>query len=341
MKRNAFTLVELLVVIAIIGILISLLLPAVQAAREAARRAQCSNQLKQMGLASINHESTHGHFPTNGWGYIWIGDPDRGADWKQPGGWMFNILPFMEMQDLYELSSDGDGTAVTAQQRAGGSQMIATPVNTYNCPSRRASVTYPNGTGYSHWQRPNYTDTTPQGARSDYAINGGDIMTSPATGGTFGDTGPSSYNVVDVAKTGKTGFDKIDSIATGISFCGSTVAVNEITDGLSNTYLIGEKYLDTDSYTTGSGSGDNETLYMGDNGDIVRWTTADTSGIFQPAMDMPGYPNYRPFGSAHPGGCNMVFCDGSVRSIAYDIDRQTHRCLGNRKDGMPVDKSEL
>ena len=247
----------------------------------------------------------------------------------------------MELQDLYELSSDGDGTTVTEKQRAGGSAMIATPVNFYNCPSRRGSVTYPNGTGYSHWQQPNYTNNTPQGARSDYAINGGDTFTSPATGGAFGDPGPSSYDVVDNAKTGKAGFDKVGSVANGVSYCGSTVTVAEITDGLSNTYLIGEKYLDPDNYTTGSGSGDNETLYMGDNGDIVRWTTADSSGVFQPRMDTPGYNIYQPFGSAHPGGCNMVFCDGSVRSIAYEIDPQTHRCLGNRRDGMPIDKSEL
>ena len=87
-SRGGFTLVELLVVIAIIGILIALLLPAVQAAREAARQSQCKNNLKQLALGCLNHENAYKQFPTNGWGYSWVGDADRGFDWRQPGGWI-------------------------------------------------------------------------------------------------------------------------------------------------------------------------------------------------------------------------------------------------------------
>ena len=103
--RSAFTLVELLVVITIIGILIALLLPAVQAAREAARIAQCQNNIKQLALGCLDHESATKRFPTGGWGFAWTGDPDRGTDWRQPGGWIYNVLPYIEQQALHDLGS--------------------------------------------------------------------------------------------------------------------------------------------------------------------------------------------------------------------------------------------
>src|SRR5690348_10720611 len=98
LTRRGFTLVELLVVIAIIGILIALLLPAVQAAREAARRVQCTNHLKQLGLGFMVHHDQQKHFPTGGWGYMWVCDADRGLDKRQPGGWGYTVLPFTEQQ---------------------------------------------------------------------------------------------------------------------------------------------------------------------------------------------------------------------------------------------------
>jgi prepilin-type N-terminal cleavage/methylation domain-containing protein len=85
LRHRGFTLVELLVVIAIIGVLVALLLPAVQAAREAARKTQCRNNLRQIAIAALSHESIHKHYPTGGWGFKWIGWRDAGAGRQQPG----------------------------------------------------------------------------------------------------------------------------------------------------------------------------------------------------------------------------------------------------------------
>src|SRR5580704_3307891 len=96
MIRRAFTLVELLVVITIIGILVALLLPAVNSARESGRRAQCANNLKQLSAACLQHDEGQGYYPGGGWGSSWVGDPSLGYGRRQPGSWLYSILPNLD-----------------------------------------------------------------------------------------------------------------------------------------------------------------------------------------------------------------------------------------------------
>ena len=111
-KSRGFTLVELLVVIAIIGILIALLLPAIQSARETAQRMQCRNNLKQIGTAAMTHLDREKYYPSGGWSWSWVGDPDEGYGKKQPGGWIYNVLPGLELSGLRD---EGKGLGTTAK----------------------------------------------------------------------------------------------------------------------------------------------------------------------------------------------------------------------------------
>lgn len=317
-QSTGFTLVELLVVITIMGILIALLLPAVQSARESARRLQCNNNLKQIALASLNHESAQGWVPTNGWTGLYIGDPDRGFGAEQYGGWLFNTLPYMELSALHDMTQGKSDT----EKATLNVELAKTPINAAFCPSRRQPFAQSLS---SYWrsnpfpfQNMNYSSTM-RLAPTDYAINAGPTPVSNAA------------------------TPSVD----GVSYSKSMVRMAEITDGTSNTYLIGEKYCNPDNYANGESPSDSASAYGGHDWCIARWTyggngdPARAASSFRPLQDQPGIYADRNFGSAHSAGLNMSFCDGSVRSISYSIDPYVHELLGNRHDGMPIDGSKF
>jgi prepilin-type N-terminal cleavage/methylation domain-containing protein len=315
--QRAFTLVELLVVIAIIATLIGLLLPAVQSARESARRTQCSNHLKQIALGCLVHEQTRRHFPSGGWGYHWVGDPDQGYGVNQPGGWIYNILSFVEQESI---RTTGAGEP-SEEKRDSLVRAMATPIPTFNCPSRRPSRAYPldwPGLVFTNTNQPNEV------ARSDYAINCGSHSRNQIY------TGPSSLD--EGLSTGYPWPDVSDH--DGISYQRSLIRVATVTDGLSKTYLVGEKYLDPGSYLDGRNGADNECMLVGYDNDIYRNTYSS------PFQDMLGLYIYTVFGSAHQDSLFMSMCDGSVRSVAYGIDPEVWRWQGGSTDGQTLSTAD-
>jgi prepilin-type N-terminal cleavage/methylation domain-containing protein/prepilin-type processing-associated H-X9-DG protein len=347
-QRRGFTLVELLVVITIIGILIALLLPAVQSAREAARRTQCQNHLKQLSLGCIAHENATGRYPTDGWGFGWTGDADLGNDQRQPAGWLYNVLPYCEQQPMHDLGMGND-----PNKPALNLQRMMMPLEVFHCPTRRTVKVYPYIWGNAGGCV-NCSSAPTVVARSDYACNGGSVYTSPSTGvygaGAAGQTVWPSYNNTDggpsqrsdaldaggnLTDSAKHVFTFVAKSANGVIYCGSVIRTADVTDGTSNTYLIGEKYMDPDHWETGQDAADNEAAMIGDNQDISRWTD------IPPYQDTPGQTAGVYFGSPHANSCNMAFCDGSVQAINYSIDPTVHNYLGNRMDDKPISPKNL
>jgi len=286
-SKRGFTLVELLVVITIIGILISLLLPAVQAAREAARRAQCNNNLKQIGLAALNHESALKFLPTGGWAFSGgsgaaahsgcAGNPDRGCGINQPGCFFYNLLPYIEQSAVYQLASNKTGTNL----QAAVTTMLQTPISAYYCPSRRQAKVYgvqtlvgSNVQNVACGALNEASEVCPDtGAKIDYCANGGTYWINlqdmcvyfSATVITIADQAGVEALLADRARMKtflsvlegggngavyhyKVGIDSTFPGANGASYLFSTVSVGQIKDGTSNTFLAGEKYLDPDLY---------------------------------------------------------------------------------------------
>ncbi len=344
-RQSGFTLIELLVVIAVIGVLVALLLPAVQQAREAARRIQCVNNLKQIGLALFNYESSVGAFPP---GYIdlqtnpnFTPDLDMGSGW----GWAAHSLPYMDQQNLYNSINFNLGT-----RNVNNSTCVMTTLTVYQCPSdgnQRPCILYDstfsspiitvahsNYVGTSGWEE---CFINAGGNPQPFYNNPNDAndQDGDPTDGIYGSGISCTFGAAGV----------------GLFYRNSANRIADVRDGLSNTLIVGER-CSAHSPTTwvGAVTGARVPAWMA----TTPWTSPYTSpaacqntgngtaydnadfdealclghgnATHKPNSDNPFYdPDV--FWSFHSGGCNFLFGDGSVHFIKTGVDPRTYQYL--------------
>ena len=308
--RRGFTLVELLVVIAIIGMLVGLLLPAVQGARESSRRMTCQNHLKQIAHGFQLHETALKIFPDGGEHY-WFkrtGSPGNPAVApNQHSGWGYQILPHVEEKSVWE-NPDYDA-------------MAASLIGIYACPTRRGPTLLP-----------------PLGSECrrgsmDYAANAGT------------DDGRVMFDArtltpcTDCPPWGMPGNGRDAPVVRrpdGSSDRATSVKISLIADGLSSTLLLGEKCMNKGLLEYDQAD-DDAGWVDGWDWDIVRWCHLQPQPDYRNTSQTYAHYGYTTerssFGSSHPGSFNAAFCDGSVRTVEYNIDLRSFQQMGSRDDG--------
>jgi prepilin-type N-terminal cleavage/methylation domain-containing protein/prepilin-type processing-associated H-X9-DG protein len=308
-RRLGFTLIELLVVIAIIAVLIALLLPAVQQAREAARRTQCKNNLKQFGLSMHNYHDTFNRFPCS---------INPGNFGNPVGvGAMVHLLPYIDQAPLY--NSINFVSATTWQAPVGttaavGSRYFEIAPPGFRCPSDTSSPYYPGTNGIQgNW------------ATASYGLSGGAQREdgngcASYYGNPFG-TGPTAHG------------DSRDpnAISGMFSRYGFSAAIKDVTDGTSNTILMGECRAECSDHQRHGWANTN-----------ANWLFTTAPLNYQTCLNGSGcssnsnWQTSQGFKSRHVGGAHVLLCDGSVRFVSENIDYNNYQRLGDRHDNQVV-----
>jgi prepilin-type N-terminal cleavage/methylation domain-containing protein/prepilin-type processing-associated H-X9-DG protein len=313
-RGRGFTLIELLVVIAIIAVLIGLLLPAVQAAREAARRVQCTNNLKQLGLALHNYHAQEDCFPP---GYLSLRDPvtfdNDGPGW----GWAARSLPQMEQTPLFNSINIVLGIEFPANQTA-----RLTRIASFFCPTDAFRIdTF------------TVVDSSTTGSTQGNSIC--DVASSNYVG-SVGTGDPSSlYPYIIDPENAPPGRDN----GNGIFFRNRSVRVSHVLDGCSQTFMVGERSQNLSRASwTGAVTNASVPLVMlqglagldpEGGGALVLAHTGEGHGPNSPS----GLAHADQYWSLHPGGANFLFVDGSVRFIKEQVGSKIFRALATRQDG--------
>lgn len=317
-RKNGFTLVELLVVIAIIGILIGMLLPAVQQVREASRRIECGNKMRQMSVAMLNHESAHQHFPP---GIKTNALRGRGLNWSS------FILPFVEQITIYDiLSEQSNNFASPNWVGAGHSDTAEEILPIFLCPSDEME------------ERNTVRGRTPGGAQQHGKSNYVGVL-GPRLSNDYASV--TNFSEISIDRTGPIA-DKLTVNFPGILYINSEVTFGEISDGSSNTFVVGER--DGVSFPR---------EFFSNGTSLVRQRSAATwcgavfsQGLHQclgPTSDEPEFTlnsvvttrfaRQNPFASLHPGGANFGRADGSVEFIAETISGRLYQEMGTKAGG--------
>lgn len=317
-------------VIAIIAVLVALLLPAVQQAREAARRSSCKNNLKQLGLAMHNYHDTHTVLPmgfTNDYGEArsirgtaYFHQTNANDQHKAQWNWSAYILPFVDQAPAYQALGVSNYYAAQALDIASVQQIVATPVTSFRCPSDNGKAVNLNG---------EYRPEALNGTRYDIAM--------------------SNYAAVSDDNSGSGGLN-LDLDArncTGVFYNDSDTRFRDVTDGLSNCLIIGEKAWETSNTRCNENqTAGGATMYMsGASNQLSQQNRAAGSalglagkGINVDSTQACGnlWDIKSLFSSRHTGGAQFVLGDGGVRFISENIDLTTYRRLAHKDDGNPV-----